>query len=260
MLSMAASTLSAPGKRLLGTPSPECRPFHTSFPASDVSQGGTTPFTVISDRSSYSTTKNGLDMYLRKPAGPVTTHDGENDKLGLGCTVNSTFILHYGKVTFDLTAPGDPGYGGLVSAFILVGDDSRDEIDIELLGGDPTHMQSNVYAPQPQDKEPVYGAQSSKDTMPQGSRISTRHSYTIEWSSERIKWSIDGKEIRTLHASSAFVNGIKRYPSHPMRLQLGIWDASSPKGTSEWARGPMAWSRLPDSLTVTVHSITVECP
>lgn len=54
--------------------------------------------------------------------------------------------------------------------------------------------------------------------------------------------------------------GAMHYPSHPMRVQLGIWDASNPKGTSEWAKGPINWKEAPRSMKSVVRSITVECP
>lgn len=48
---------------------------------------------MISPADSYSTTANGLELYLKKPAGRVTTHDGVNDQLGSGATANSSFLL-----------------------------------------------------------------------------------------------------------------------------------------------------------------------
>ena len=55
-------------------------------------------------------------------------------------------------------------------------------------------------------------------------------------------------------------NGDLHYPSHPARLQFGIWDASSPKGTSEWARGPIDWGITPERMSALIESIEVECP
>jgi hypothetical protein len=49
------------------------------------------------------------------------------------------------------------------------------------------------------------------------------------------------------------------FPGFPTRLQLGIWDASSPAGTCEWAKGPIDWSET-GSMTALVKSVTVECP
>ena len=54
--------------------------------------------------------------------------------------------------------------------------------------------------------------------------------------------------------------GILHYPSHPARIQLGIWDASYPAGTSEWARGPIDWDQAPHRMSARFKSVTVECP
>lgn len=69
-----------------------CQPFHSSFPPSSVSSGNS-PFVAVSPQGSYGITENGLELYLRKPQGPVKTHDGVNDKIADGATINSTFAL-----------------------------------------------------------------------------------------------------------------------------------------------------------------------
>jgi hypothetical protein len=56
------------------------------------------------------------------------------------------------------------------------------------------------------------------------------------------------------------INGIKHFPSHASRIQLGIWDASNPAGTSSWAKGPIDWDTTPPRVTAVVKSVTVECP
>ena len=55
-------------------------------------------------------------------------------------------------------------------------------------------------------------------------------------------------------------NGALHYPTHVSRLQFGIWDASSPAGTSEWARGPIDWNKAPRRMSAVFESIQVECP
>jgi beta-glucanase (GH16 family) len=74
-----------------------------------------------------------------------------------------------------------------------------DEIDIELVGGDKEHWQTNVFAPSPEDRKPHYGKLSSVQNVP-GTfpTIEEFHSYSIDWNSERIIWSVDGQAVRTL--------------------------------------------------------------
>ena len=75
--------------------------------------------------------------------------------------------------------------------------DGHDEIDVEILGSDKDHFQSNVYAPSPTDKQPLWGVFGKMEDV-QGSDISAPHNYTIDWTSERIQWSVDGTVVRTL--------------------------------------------------------------
>ncbi|EJD07470.1 concanavalin A-like lectin/glucanase [Fomitiporia mediterranea MF3/22] len=237
----------------------DCRPFSLTFSQNDFlapTPYSDAPFVGVSHPGTYETTNDGLQLYLKKPQGHITKHGNVNSEVGEGATVNSTFTILYGKVTFVMKAPL---VAGAVTAAILISD-GRDEIDVELLGGDPRHWQTNVYAPSSHDKEPLWGVFGEIEDVP--SRlplISSYHNYTIDWTSERIVWSVDGHEVRTLKPSRTKINGTEHYPTQPARIQLGIWDASSPEGTSEWAKGPINWDRTPSTISATVKSIRIEC-
>lgn len=73
--------------------------------------------------------------------------------------------------------------------------DERDEMDIELLGGDEKHWQTNVFAPSPEDERPHYGVFNSVEDV---SSVAEFHSYKIDWNEDRIIWSVDGSVVRTL--------------------------------------------------------------
>lgn len=125
----------------------------------------------------------------------------------------------YGKVTFEVSSPV---VAGVVTAVILIGKhahsisghkpqpshpfiaDEHDEIDIEMLGGDPSHWQTNVFVPAPKDKEPLYGVFGSIEDVP-GAKPSIQdfHQYTIDWDAKKIEWSVDGKTVRTLKKGMA---------------------------------------------------------
>jgi beta-glucanase (GH16 family) len=128
----------------------------------------------------------------------------------------SLIFPSYGKVTYEVSSPL---VAGVVTAVILIGSsypflqlmhaqlipqiaDERDEIDVELLGGDPAHWQTNVFAPSPGDKQPLWGVFSSVEDVPAGNSsdatIVDFHKYSIEWSIDRIVWGVDGKSVRTL--------------------------------------------------------------
>lgn len=54
-------------------------------------------------------------------------------------------------------------------------------------------------------------------------------------------------------------DGVLHYPTHTLRLQLGIWDASNATGTSAWAKGPIDWDSAPETMTAVLRSVTVSC-
>lgn len=168
----------------------------------------------------------------------------------------------------------------------MVKGDNGDEIDIELLGGDPSHWQSNMFAPQPSETHPLYGVFGKRHMFPSISTtrrhrrgyIENFHTYTIEWSPTFIKWSVDGKLARSLNKGKyrefRFVywdretnygwwiedtmhNGLLHFPSYPSRIQLGIWDASGTKSTAHWAKGPVDWSKAPKQTRAILRRISV---
>ncbi|KAI9617587.1 hypothetical protein H4Q26_012885 [Puccinia striiformis f. sp. tritici PST-130] len=79
----------------------------------------------------------GVNLALNPPKGPVSLSADKktNDKLGDGSTLNSTYSFLYGKVSLTVAASDVPG---AVVALVLFGTTTADEIDIEILGGDPT--------------------------------------------------------------------------------------------------------------------------
>ncbi|EPQ56687.1 concanavalin A-like lectin/glucanase [Gloeophyllum trabeum ATCC 11539] len=268
------SGLLAHGLHLPVARSPDCESFYAAFSGSTLPKG----MVAVGHGNTYEVSSGGLQMYLDRPEGEIRTKGGENDKIADGATFNSTFSFMYGKVTYELSAPTHPG---VVTAAILIADEG-DEMDVELLGSDSSHFQSNIFAPRPHDDGPLYGVFSSVDSIPRGSTEDV-HTYSIDWNAERIIWSVDGEDIRTLKkgrlplalvatrryqpahmiyfrgADQTMYHGTQHFPSHPTRIQLGIWDASSPAGTAAWARGPIDWKTVPRRIGATVKSVKLEC-
>ncbi|KAK0457798.1 glycoside hydrolase family 16 protein [Desarmillaria tabescens] len=231
-----------------------CKSFYTTFPSGSVSNTGSDSlFKALSPQETYETGDNGLVMYLLKPEGTIKTTGNVNDKLGKGATINSTEVFVHGKVSFEVSAPT---VAGVVTAVILVGSDSLDEIDVELLGGDPDHWSTNVFVFLPGETEPMYGKYASTERVSDsGGSIAQKHTYSIDYDPGRIVWSIDDRVVRTLTKEQAD----ERYPTHRVRIQFGIWDASGEEGTSEWARGPIDWSKQHEKIPAHIHSMTLEC-
>lgn len=70
---------------------------------------------------------------------------------------------------------------------------------MELVCGDPTHWQTNIFAPQKTDKETIFGVFGGVESFADKSdKLNSLHNYTIDWSEDRIIWSVDGKAKRTL--------------------------------------------------------------
>lgn len=138
----------------------------------------------------------------------------------------SDFYLMFGKVEVEMQAAEGQG---IVSSFYLQSDD-LDEIDIELLGGDDTQFQSNYFS---KGNVETYDRGEFHTVRP--NPLKNFHTYTIDWSKDKLTWSLDGNVVRTL-----LPNNPEGYPETPMYIMAGIWaggDASNDPGTIEWAGG-----------------------
>ncbi|MBE3045870.1 family 16 glycosylhydrolase, partial [Candidatus Bathyarchaeota archaeon] len=81
------------------------------------------------------------------------------------------------------------------------------------------------------------------------------HTYTIDWTKDRLLWAVDDIEVRTLDADKAEEN---QYPQSPMQVKFGSWaggDPSNPEGTIGWAGGRTNYENGP--YTMVVKSIHV---
>jgi beta-glucanase (GH16 family) len=83
------------------------------------------------------------------------------------------------------------------------------------------------------------------------------HTYTLDWTAERLTWAIDNVVVRTLKYGDA--NGGQNYPQTPMKVKVGSWCAGSstaPAGTVQWAGGLTDFSKGPYSMFI--KSVTVQ--
>ena len=76
--------------------------------------------------------------------------------------------------------------------------DQHDEIDVELLGGDPNHWQSNIFTTSSKDQEPLWGVFGEVESLHKEADITSTHTYTIDWNEDRIVWKVDNSTVRTL--------------------------------------------------------------
>jgi beta-glucanase (GH16 family) len=171
-------------------------------------------------------------------------------------TISSDKYIFFGKVDAVLkAAPGN----GIVSSFILESDD-LDEIDWEWLGSTDTSVESNFFG---KGNTTTYDRAIYHNVA---DPIGTWHTYTIDWTSAYVKWSIDGNLVRTLNYGDALALGGKNFPQTPMKIKMGNWvgcadeaanQPSSPTyGTCQWAGGPADFSKAP--FTMYVKSVTIQ--
>jgi beta-glucanase (GH16 family) len=89
----------------------------------------------------------------------------------------------------------------------------------EWLGGNTTVVETNYFGKgntTTYDRAIYYTVDDPQDNW---------HTYTIDWTSEYIKWYVDGTLVRTLLYADA-LDGYN-FPQTPMLIKLGIWDGGA---------------------------------
>lgn len=76
--------------------------------------------------------------------------------------------------------------------------DQSDEIDVELLGSDSSRFQTNVFAPSRRDRGTLYDTLGQVHTIGHAGHITGWNNYTIDWTEDRIEWSVNNRVVRTL--------------------------------------------------------------
>ena len=154
----------------------------------------------------------------------------------VGTLLSSTHYVWYGKISTTMTTSQG---AGVVTAFIMMSD-VKDEIDFEFIGTDVQNVQSNFY---------WQGAlnYTNEKNLSAPNTESQKHTYTFDWSPDRIEWSVDGDVLRTVTKDSTYnsSDGSYHYPQTPARIELSLWPAGESKngqGTVEWAGGEINWN------------------
>ncbi|KAK4999148.1 hypothetical protein LTR66_001752 [Elasticomyces elasticus] len=160
-------------------------------------------------------------------------------KSGQAPTIQTDFYIFFGRVEVKMKAATGTG---IVSSIVLESDD-LDEIDWEFLGGNTAQAETNYFGK---------GNTTTYDRAiyyPVSAPQATFHTYTVDWTSSRLVFYIDGTAVRTLNYADA--NGGATYPQTPMRLKLGNWAggaAGQPAGTVAWAGGQTDFSKSPFTI------------
>lgn len=142
--------------------------------------------------------------------------------------------IFFGRVEMEMQAA--PG-GGIISTLVLQSDD-LDEIDYETVGNDASHIQTNIFSKGNQTDHSNGGSQSVDDAFGKS------HPYVVDWTTDKLEWSIDGKVERTLLRSQVG----DKFPQSPMQVRIGAWVAGykgADPDTTHWAGGEADFSNGP---------------
>lgn len=162
-------------------------------------------------------------------------------------TLESNWYFFFGSVEVVMKASDGQG---IVSSFVLESDD-LDEVDWEWIGSDTKQVQSNYFGKGDDstfDRGGFHAVSNPQDEF---------HTYKLDWTAEKLVWSINGAVVRTLKYAEAA--GGTRYPQTPMKVKIGSWVAGSstaPKGTVEWAGGLADFSNS-NTYKMVVKSVKV---
>lgn len=157
----------------------------------------------------------------------------------------------YGQFTARLKCPKLPG---IVTGVFLHRNSPLHEIDIEILGKDPTKMLTNVYYnPGVDGTKYDYGYRGTPILIELGFDASEDfHDYSIVWTETSIKWVVDGQ---ILHERASW--DPTPIPNLEMRFFVNCW----PSNSTELA-GELRDAELPVSCSIqemSVRSLQNKC-
>ena len=131
--------------------------------------------------------------------------------------IASTRRYLYGSFSAELRASG---VAGTVTGVFLHRSSPRQEIDIEILGRNPTRLLTNVYFnPGCEGDHIEYGYRGTPAVVDLGFDASADvHRYEIEWRRDVIRWIVDG---RVLHVRQVW--DPTPVPHRPMEFDVNLW-------------------------------------
>ncbi|KAI1501802.1 concanavalin A-like lectin/glucanase domain-containing protein [Biscogniauxia marginata] len=194
-------------------------------------------------------TQGEVNSFTASGGTPTYGSDGVTftvAKSGDAPQLASVFYIMFGRV--EITMKAAPG-AGIVSSLVLQSD-CLDEIDNEWLGADDSEVQTNYFG------KGITGSYNRGQFNPAPNSQSEFITYVIDWTNERIVWTVGETVVRTLTYDDAEEN---QYPQTPMQIKFGVWaggDPSNPEGTIGWARGPTDYTQGPFSMVVQSLKVT----
>jgi beta-glucanase (GH16 family) len=161
-----------------------------------------------------------------------------------------------------------PTIPGIVSTFILMGPNlpdagldlsntdpqGGDEIDWEIVGGDPKNAQSNIFYRGYRE----FAIRGGIHPVPSG--VDASQKYTIDWRSDRIIFLINDQVQRTYYknsteADSEYVPNRRFFPDRAGKVQFALWS----EATNAWAGGAAKWPLGVNSTNAKFEYIDIQC-
>ncbi|KAI0541168.1 glycoside hydrolase family 16 protein [Xylaria digitata] len=217
-----------------------CNPLESTSCPADPALGKTIDIDFTQGGSDQFTSSGGTPTYDSNGVSFTVAKSGDSPQL------ISLFYIMFGRV--EITMKAAPG-AGIVSSLVFESD-CLDEIDNEWLGADDSEVQTNYFG------KGITGSYNRGQFNPAANNQGEFITYTVDWTSDRIVWTVGETVVRTLNANEAESN---QYPQTPMQIKFGAWsggDPSNSQGTIEWARGPTDYSKGPFSMVVQRIKIT----
>jgi GR25 family glycosyltransferase involved in LPS biosynthesis len=133
----------------------------------------------------------------------------------------STHRYRFGRFTAEVRPPR---VSGLVTGVFLHRNAPRQEIDIELLGRDPTKLLVNVFFnPGGPGTKLEYGYRGTPTIVDLGFDASDEfHEYEIDWQPNAIRWIVDGRVVheRVIWQPTPI-------PDQPLEFNVNLWHSRS---------------------------------
>ncbi|GAP82754.1 putative ice nucleation protein [Rosellinia necatrix] len=208
-----------------------CDPLQTTCPA-NAALGGSNYYDFITDGGD-AFEKSDNSTFGTDPSSGLEFIIWEEDDAP---TLTLPQYIFFGRLEVTLKfARGT----GIVTTLVLQSD-CLDEIDIDLVGGEKSQLQSNYFGKGNTSSFDRGGYHNISDPSLQF------HTYAVDWTSERIQWMVDGKTVRVLNYEDA--DSGRQFPQTPAQLKMGTWVAGKsnvPEGTVAWAGGLTNFDNAP---------------
>lgn len=178
-----------------------------------------------------------LDSY--NPSDPQHT-----TFFGSEAITRQTFDLGGGPIAFEAQVRYEQAQRGIIGGFFTFAGppDRHDEIDFEAMSNSFDQMQTNIY-----HNERLY--EGHPISYPLSGSPGDFHTYRIEWSPDRVRWLIDGNEVRT---ETSLV------PDKAMAMHFNIWAPPASWPTGDASLVPASSAEQNRSYFLAVKSVKVE--